>query len=463
MSVLSKKVDVLVIGGGPGGYVSAIRFSQLGKKVALVERDALGGTCLNRGCMPTKMLLHAGKIVWDATHAERIGIKTSISIDFSKTQGWSRIATEKRRRGVEYLCSSNGIDVVKGVASFASPNSVVVQPQGEQIQSDCILIATGSKPCGLPSMEPDSQLVLNSDDIFKIDKLPNALAIVGGGIIGVEMATAFASLGTRVTIVEIMDQILPGLDAELIAPVLSQLKRMGVDVRLKTKVVEILKRDGEVQLSLDDGGKPSADRVLLAVGRSPNIEDLNLGAARVTTDKKGFVMVNDRFETTTQGIYAIGDVTGIPFLAHRAMEEGVHAAEVACGVRDMNPRPAMPSVVYTDPEIATVGMGEEEAKKRGYDVVVGKFPFTASGRAQTIGRLEGFVKLVADRSGGTLLGAQMVGPDVSELIGECSAFITCSTAVEEIASGVHPHPTLGEAIPEAAKLILGKPIHFADI
>lgn len=460
---MPRQVEVLIIGGGPGGYVSAIRFSQLGRKVALVEMDALGGTCTNRGCIPSKTLLHVGRVLDDLKRAGRMGITSKgVSVDFQKVQAWNRSTVERVRRGIEYLCESNGIEVMKGRAAFDSPNSVVVHPQGETVEAEIIVVATGSVPSDLPVLRMDSKTVLSSDDIFRLGELPAEMVIVGGGAIGVEMATAFASLGAKVTIVEIMDQILPGFDGDLIAPVSSSLQKLGVDIRLKARIVNAAIDDGGAVLSLEGGGELRADRVLVAVGRRPNTDGLNLASMGIDLDQRGFIKVNDRLETTARGIFAVGDVTGLPFLAHRAMEQGYYAAGIACGVRDTYPYPAMPSVVYTDPEIATVGLGEAEAVRRGYKVVTGNFPFAASGRAKTMGRLEGFVKLVGDASGGALLGAQMVGPGVSELIGECSTLVTGSISLEEIAAGVHPHPTLSEALSEAAKAALGRPVHFKE-
>lgn len=461
---MERQTDALVIGGGPGGYVSAIRLGQLGKKVVLVEKAEIGGTCLNRGCIPTKALIYVGKVIREATHGERMGIKAEVSVDFSRTQAWNRLNVDKRRRGTEYILRANGVELVRGEASLESPNTAVVKPQGDRIKAQVIIIATGSRPSDLPTVRVDSRLILSSDDIFQLNEIPKKMVIVGGGAIGVEMATAFAPLGTKVAIVEMMDQILPGLSQDLITPVIDALRKLGVEIYLKTKVIETKHINSEsserVQLRLESGVLLDADHVLVAVGRKPNTDSLNLMKAGVEVDQKGFIRVNDRLETSAGAIFAVGDVTGLPYLAHRAMEQGFCAAEIAAGIRDTYSQLPMPSVIYSDPEIAFVGMSEAEASSKGIDTLVGKFPFIASGRAQTMGRMDGFAKVIGDKEDGRIIGVQMVGPSVSELIGECSTLMANCSTLEELASGVHPHPTLSEVLSEAAKLALGKPLHY---
>jgi dihydrolipoamide dehydrogenase len=459
---LEKSVDAVVLGGGPGGYVSAIRLAQLGNKVTLVEQGEIGGTCTNRGCIPTKALIHVSRLVREVRHGERMGIKApGVEVDFPKVQAWNRSIVDRLRKGVEYLLKTNGVEVVKGTASFESANVVVVQPQGDRVKAKIVIIATGSRPADLPVLRVDSKRILSSDEIFALTALPKDLVIVGGGVIGVEMATAFASLGTKVTIVEIMQQILPGFSKEIIAPVSNALRKLGVEIHLDTKVVEAkYSVSGErVQLKLESGVSIEADYILVSVGRRPNTDGLNLQSTGVTLDQKGFVKVNNRLETSARGIFAVGDVTGLPYLAHRAMDQGYYAAEIASGIIDMLPPMHTPSVVYSDPEIALVGIDEEEAARRGIEVITGKFPFIANGRSLTMGRTDGFVKLIGDKSGGELLGAHMVGPGVSELISECSVALASCLTLKEIAEGVHPHPTLSEAIMEAAKAALGRPVH----
>lgn len=462
---MDRNVDAVVIGGGPGGYVSAIRLSQLGNKTLLIERGDIGGTCINRGCIPTKALIHVSRLIREVRQGERMGIKASgVDIDFSKVQAWNHSVVDRLRKGVEYLLKANGVEELKGEASFESPGTVMVQPQHETIRSKIFIVATGSRPSDLPMLRVDSKRILSSDEIFALTALPKELVIVGGGVIGVEMATAFASLGTKVTIVEIMQQILPGFSKEIIAPVLTALRRLGVEIHLGTKVVEAkYSSSGErVQLRLESGVSLDAEYVLVSVGRRPDTDSLNLQSTGITLDQKGFIRVNNRLETSARGIFAVGDVTGLPYLAHRAMDQGYYAAEIASGVIDMLPPMHIPTVVYSDPEIALVGIDEQEAVRRGIRAVTGKFPFIACGRSLTMGRTDGFVKLIGEKSGGELLGAEMVGPNVSELISECAVALTASLTLKEIAEGIHPHPTLSEAIVEAAKIALGRPVHYSS-
>ncbi|MBC7112848.1 MAG: dihydrolipoyl dehydrogenase [Candidatus Methanomethyliales bacterium] len=458
-----KRFDVVVIGAGPGGYVSAIRLSQLGKKVALVEEKDVGGTCLNRGCIPTKALLHVGEIVNEVRQGERMGIKAEkVSVDFQKVQQWVSQTVSRLRGGIEYLLRSYGVELLRGHASFKPDRSLQISPRGEVIEGDGIIIASGSKPSDLPFLKSDSKRILTSDDIFKISNLPKDLVILGGGVIGVEMATAFSSLGTSVTIIEIMDQILPGYPKDLVSPVEHSLRKMGVHVKLGTKVNLCEYREGgeRVRIYTDDGASFEGDYLLLSVGRRPNTHDLNLDTVGIERDERGFIKVDEKMETSAGGVFAIGDVVGLPFLAHRAMEEGYYVSEIISGLRESMPRLAMPSVVYTDPEIATVGLYEEEAVRLGLQPLVGKFPFAASGRALTFGRTEGFVRVVGDSQTKKIIGAQIVGRGASELIGELALAISKSLIMDDLAGAVHPHPTLSESIVEAVRLALGRPIHY---
>ncbi|MGQ9759681.1 MAG: dihydrolipoyl dehydrogenase [Candidatus Methanomethylicaceae archaeon] len=458
-----KKFDVVVIGAGPAGYVAAIRLSQLGKKVALIEGQEIGGTCLNRGCIPTKAIIHVGHLVKEVTHGERMGIRAeSLSLDYRRMMSWIGQIVTRLRSGIDYLLRAYNVEIVRGEASFQSESSIAVSPQGDKVEGEYIVIATGSIPFELPFARSDSKRILTSDDIFKIDGLPGDLVILGGGVIGTEMATAFSSLGTRVTIIEIMDQILPGYAREVISPVEASLHRMGVQIRVSTKVERcIYTESGEkVRVYADDGTYVDGDYLLLSVGRRPNTRALKLESANVGVDSKGFIKVDGRMETTTKGIFAIGDVVGLPFLAHKAMEEGYHVAEIIAGLRDRMPKLVIPSVVYSDPEIATVGLDESDAIRAGIAPMTGKFPFASSGRSLTLGRSDGFVKVVGDSSDRKIIGAQIVGQGASELIGEISWAISSSLKMDNLVSGVHPHPTMSEAIIEAIRLALGSPLHY---
>ncbi len=461
-----KKFDVVVIGAGPGGYVSAIRLSQLGKKVALIEAGEIGGTCLNRGCIPTKALLHVGEIVKEVRQGERMGIKAeNLSVDFQRIQHWIGQTVSRLRSGIEYLLRMHNTEVIRGQARFKSKHSLVTAPQGDEIEGDNIIIATGSSPSELPFARPDSKRILTSDDIFKITSLPNELVILGGGVIGAEMATAFSSLGTKVTIIEIMDQILPGFTKDLVSPVEASLRRMGVQINVSTRVnrCEYVHNGERVRVYSDDGASVEGDYLLLSVGRRPNTKNLGIESAGVDVevDQKGFVKVNGRMETTASGIFAIGDVVGLPFLAHRAMEEGYYVSEIIAGLRDNLPKLTIPTVVYTDPEVATVGLDENEAVRTGLTPIVGKAPFVASGRSLTLGRTDGFTRIIVDGATKKIIGAQIVGQRASELIGELSLAISSSLTREYLAEAVRPHPTLSETILEATRLALGKPVHYS--
>jgi dihydrolipoamide dehydrogenase len=456
---MARVVDAIIIGGGPAGYTSAIRMAQLGKKPLLVEKSDLGGTCTNKGCIPTKALLHAAKVFRDARQGSRMGIRgEGVALDFTQLQQWNRFVVEKVRRGVKYLLDSNGVEVVKGEATFLSSKRLLLRPSGEELSSNRILIATGSRPSDLPCARFDSRGILSSDEIPQMQSLPSKLAIIGGGVVGVEMATAFAYMGSKVTMVELMGQILPGFDAELVRPVHDSLAKAGVELNLGCSVAESgYTGDGKVRLLLADGRTILADRALVAVGRRPDTQSLGLQKAGVDVDGKGFIRVNDFLGSTSDGIYAAGDATGLPYLAHRAMDQGLLAAwNMLKGEGQSRYCPHFPSVVYSDPELAIAGMDQQACASRGLDVVVGSYSFGASGRAQTMGRSEGFVKVIAERNSQKLIGVGMVGQSASELIGGCSALMRASATLTDVSSGGFPHPTLSEAIMEAARSALKK-------
>lgn len=442
------KYDVAIIGSGPGGYVCAIRLAQLGKKVAVIEEKEIGGTCLNRGCIPTKALLHIASIVKNVRNGESIGISTSgINFDFNKAKAWINDVVLKLRSGISFLFKSYKIELIKGKASFISSNKLSIG--NHEIEAEKIVIASGSRPSIIPSIKPDSRRIFTSDDIFNLEEFPRNLIILGGGVIGVEMATAFSYLGSNVTLIEMMDQILPGFPKDVVHPVESSLRKSGVSIHLNTKAEGCEFHDNKVKITLNNGNPIEGDYVLLAIGRRPNVEGLNLDKAGVELNEKGFVKIDDRMEAAP-GIFAIGDVIGLPFLAHKAMEEGYHVAEIIAGMRDSMPKFFIPQVVYSDPEIAIVGTCEGSK--------FSKFPLMALGRAHTLNRIEGFVKVVYDESH-KIIGVQIVGHEASELISEASLALAHSMFLEDISKAVHPHPTLSEAILEASRLGLGKCIH----
>lgn len=455
-----KSYDTIIIGGGPGGYVSAIRFAQLGKRVAIVEQSKLGGTCLNRGCVPMKSLLSVAKTLKDVRRGARMGIMApQVSVDYSRVVAWNKSVMDRFRRGIDFLIKNNKIDLIEGTASFIAPNSLSVMPQGDVLTAATIVIASGSRPMDLPGMRFDSKRILSSDDLFGLPALPRSMAIIGGGVIGVEVATAFAEMGTAITVIELMDQLMPGWPKDVVSPVFDSLTKLGVEIKLKTKIYALNADDEGGNLTFEGIPDLRAECALVAVGRRPNTDALSIVKAGVELDRKGFVKVDSRLQTNVPGIFAIGDVTGTPYLAHRSSDQGLAVAEIACGEKSSFAMPPLPSIVYSDPEVGVVGIDEAEAARLGYDAFVGKFVFAGSARAMTMGRLEGFVKLIGDRKTGALIGAQVVGAGASELISECSLALSNRLSIEEIASSVHPHPTLSESIMEAARAGLGKPIH----
>ncbi len=457
---MERSFDVVVIGGGPAGYVCALRSAQLGKKVALVERDQVGGTCLNRGCVPMKALLSVAKTVNDVKKAARCGVWAEVSVDFERVASWTRHIVDRSKKGVEYLLNSRGVALVRGSAEFISRDAVMVSPSGDMLRARSFVVATGSRPYDLPDAKFDSKGVISSDEVFSLKQLPNRIIIVGGGVIGVEMATALAELGSKVVIVEIMDQLLPGWCPDVVKPVYDSLGKLGVDMRIGGRIVK-LEAAGSAgyRAALSDGNLVESEFVLVAVGRRPNTDGLGLEEIGIELDRKGFVNVNGRLETSVPGVFAAGDVIGVPYLAHRASDHGYQVAEIISGKRKMFEQRSVPSVVYSDPEIAVVGLDEQEASKKGIEVVTGTFQLAALARALTMNRPEGFIKLVAEKESRRIIGAQIVGANASEIISACVLAVQSGMRLEEMASSVMPHPSLVESLMECAKMATGEPLH----
>src|SRR6202140_2454981 len=412
--------DVVVVGGGPGGYVAALRAAQLGAKTAIVEKDRMGGTCLVRGCIPTKALLQSPELYSQAKAGAPFGLKADhLGFDWSVAQSRKSGVVDQLVKGVEGLLKAGGVTSVRGTACLAANG--VVDVSGDRLEAKDIIIATGSAVARIPLK--GAELTIDSDQILELKEIPGRLAIIGGGVVGMEFAAMFAALGSKVTVLEMLPQVLPMVDSDLVAVYTKHLAGLGGDVHTNAKVEEIAKRSGGMQVRFStggEGGSVDADQVLLAVGRVPYTQGLGAEKAGVKLER-GRVVVDEHLHTTADGIWAIGDVIGGIMLAHVASYEGVLAVENIVGHADRTPDyHAAPNCIYTDPEIAHVGLGEKEAKEQGLDVKVGRFPFTASARALTLGQPEGFVKVVAEASTGRLLGAHIIGPPATDIIREAT-------------------------------------------
>lgn len=467
------QVDAVVIGAGPGGYHAAIRLGQLGKSVICIDRDEVGGVCLNWGCIPTKALLHVGEVIRHIEHAGAIGLEVpKPAVDPAGVAKFKTDVVNANVGGVKTLFKANNVTFLYGEASFKSPTEVAVKLRDggtDTIRAQNVVIATGSAPIDVKAWPRDGDAIVNSDDAVQIKRVPKNLLVIGGGVIGLEFATVFARMGAKVLVVEMLPQILTGTDLEIGKTLGRILKKQGVEIALNTKVEKIGKTGAAVRATINGeatGGKDETrefDTVLVAVGRRPVTDNLNLAAAGLSTDDKGFIAVDRQQRTAAGNVFAIGDVTGQPLLAHRAMKQGVIAAEVISGDKSAAFDPvAVPNCVYTDPEVATVGLSEEEAKAQGYEVRVGKFPLAASGRARTMNETDGAIKLVADAKTDVLLGMHIVAPQAESLIGEGVIALEMGATMEDIGLSIHPHPTLTEGIMDAAEAAHGKAIHIVN-
>ncbi|HEY3354196.1 MAG TPA: dihydrolipoyl dehydrogenase [Polyangia bacterium] len=463
------EVEALVIGAGPGGYVAGIRLGQLKVKALVVERDARpGGVCLNVGCIPSKALITAAKQYAFMRQASSIGlVADGVRLEMGRLQGWKEEIVGKLTSGVRQLLKANGCDYRTGVATFRSPHEVEVRGAGGEllVAAQHVVIATGSQPISLPHLPVDGVRVLDSTGALALREVPGSLVVIGGGYIGVEIGTLYAKLGARVTIVEATGALLPGVDPDLVGVVARRLRKLGVEVHLGTQAAGLSQQNGHTRVDLaGPGGELSvaADRVLVTVGRRPSAAGLGLERIGLEPDARGFLTVDDRQRTAVAGVYAIGDVARPPLLAHKAFKEGEVVAEVIAGRPAAFDVRAIPAVVYSDPEIATVGLTEADAERAGRTVAVGRFPFVANGRALAALEPEGFVKIVRDADSGELLGYHAVGPDVSDLLAEGTLAIELGALAQDVALTIHAHPTLAEATMEAAKASLGEAIHIQN-
>src|SRR3972149_2429152 len=460
---MTQKAEAVVIGSGPGGYVAALRLRQLGKETILIEKDRLGGVCLNMGCIPSKALIRVAKLKKQIDAAKQIGLEvTGLTIDFAKVQAWKQSVVDRLTSGVEYLCKGNNVKVIKGEARFKSPHELEVRTASgiETIETTNAIIATGSRAVEIPGFKFDGTHVITSTDALELKEIPKNFVVIGGGVTGLEIATMYAQLGSKVTVIEMLDQLLPGVDLELVRIIERTFRKLGVDYHVKSKAREY--RDRKVYAVLEDGKEASypADKVLVTVGRRPNSDNLELEKTGVKTDEHGWILADKKLQTNVPGIYAIGDVIGPPMYAHKASKEGIIVTEVIAGMSSEADFRAIAWAIFTDPEIASVGLTEAQAKEKGYDPIVGKFPFTALGRALIVGETEGFVKIVADKSSDLVLGVHIVGAEASDMISEAALAIEMGSTLEDIGFTIHPHPTLPEGLMEAAEAAKGKAIHI---
>jgi dihydrolipoamide dehydrogenase len=459
------ETETLVVGAGPGGYVAAIRAAQLGQKVTIVEKGNLGGVCLNVGCIPSKALISASHRYEEAKHSEEIGIKAeNVTVDFSKVQQWKASVVKKLTSGVEGLLKGNKVEIVQGEAYFVDANTVRVV-NGDSAQTYTFknaIIATGSRPIELPSFK-FSNRVLDSTGALNLQEIPKSLVVIGGGYIGVELGTAYANFGTKVTIVEGADDILSGFEKQMTAIVKRRLKKKGVEIFTNALAKGVEEREDGVTVTFEVKGETKtidADYVLVTVGRRPNTDELGLEQIGIKMTDRGLIEVDKQCRTSVPNIFAIGDIVPGPALAHKASYEGKIAAEAIAGKPSEVDYIAIPAVVFSDPECASVGYFEQQAKDEGIDVVTAKFPFAANGRALSLNDTDGFVKLVARKEDGVIIGAQIIGPNASDMIAELGLAIEAGMTAEDIALTIHAHPTLGEIAMEAAEAVLGTPIHI---
>ena len=460
--------EVLVVGGGPGGYAAAIRGGQLGLDVTLVEMDAYGGTCLNDGCIPSKALIHGTGLAHEAGHAEALGIHADPAVDMEALVGWKDGVVDRLTGGVEKLCKANGVNLVPGRAEFADETTARVAHGGdgqgsESIEFETAVVATGSRPIELPGLEFDGRRILDSSDALALESVPDSLLVVGAGYIGMELATVYAKLGADVTVLEMLEDVLPPYGEEVSRVVRERATDLGVEFHF-----------GEAAQGWEDGGEEAivttetgdgetrehvAERVLVAVGREPVTDTVGLDAIGLEPNDDGVLETDHQARTDLDTVFAVGDVAGEPMLAHKAYAEGHVAAEVIAGEPAALDYQAVPAAVFTDPEIGTVGMTAADAEQEGFDPVVGRMPFQASGRALSLGEDEGFVRVVADADTEFLLGAQIVGPEAAELVAEVGLAIEMGARLEDVAATIHTHPTLSEAVGEAAANARGEAIH----
>jgi dihydrolipoamide dehydrogenase len=469
-----QRFDAVVIGAGPGGYPAAIRLGQLKVKTAIIEREYVGGVCLNVGCIPSKAVIHAAKMYEKMAHADDLGISLpgKPTLDMKKLQAWKSGVVTKLTGGVRTLLKGNGVTIIEGTAKLDKPGpdghriTVATKNGTETIIAKNVVLATGSRPFEIPGFKVDQNRIIDSTGALALDHVPPRLIVIGGGYIGLELGMVYAKFGSKVTVVEALPRVLASMDKDCVAVVERKLKKMGIEVLANTKAKSWEEQGDRAVLTveLQDGKTATidADKILLSIGRKPNSENLGLEVAGVAVDKRGFVTADDQLRTNVPGIYAIGDLIGGMMLAHKATKEGEVVAEIIAGHKAAFDVRTIPAVVFTDPEIASTGLTEEEAKDKGLAVKVGKFPFAALGRALSVNDTEGFAKVVAEAKTGELLGLHIVGNGAGDLISEGALAIEMGAVADDVRLTIHPHPTLSEAIMEAAAAALGEAIHVIN-
>ncbi|MBK8240954.1 MAG: dihydrolipoyl dehydrogenase [Deltaproteobacteria bacterium] len=464
------KKTALVIGAGTGGYPCAIRLGQLGVDAMLVEKANPGGVCLNVGCIPSKALISATKLAHKAQHAANMGVTfAKPTIDMKQMQSWKAGIVKKLTSGVQSLVKGNGCEYRQATAEFLGPKRVKLtyadgKPE-DIVEAEDIVIATGSLPIVIPGFAIDQKRIVDSTGALDLDHIPGDMIVIGGGYIGLELGQTFQRLGTKLTVIEGLDRILATMDKDLGDPVAKQIKADGGEILTGTKAIGWREEGGKALVKVETNGQTReipADVVLVSVGRKPITAGLAIEKSGVKLDNKGFVVVDERMQTNVPGIYAAGDVVGQPMLAHKASHEGELIAEIIAGKKRVNDVRTIPAVVFTDPEIASAGLSRSEAEAKGHKVTEGKFPFSVSGRAMAIDETKGFVKVIADADDERVLGVHIVGPEASDLISEAALAIEMGAYVPDISLTIHPHPTLGEAVMEAAKHAIGEAIHIAN-
>ncbi len=465
-----KSFDVIVIGGGPGGYVAAIRAGQLGLETLVVERESMGGVCLNWGCIPSKALIAAAGLVDRIKHAEAMGITASgVQVDVEKMQSWKGGIVKKLTGGVSSLVKNSGGTIVKGTAKLTGAHTVLVDREGGKQESYVarkgIVVATGASPIQIPGFDPDGEVIITAKEAVSLPRAPETMVLVGGGIIGMELGMVYQKLGTKVIVVEMLPRLLSGVDADLVKVVERKFKKAGGEVLLEARAKGATVKGDRATVEVEHGGERrtiECDSVLVAVGFRPNSHGLGLEEFGVQTDDRGHIVVDEQLRTSVPGVYAIGDVTGMPYLAHRASKQGEVVAEVIAGKKSACDWRAMPSAIFTDPEIASVGLTEEQAKEQGIEVKLGKFPFAVSGRAMAISETDGYIKTLVDAKNNQVLGVGIVGAEASELIAEATLAIEMCADVEDVALTVHSHPTLSEAMNESFRHAIKEAVHIIN-